>query len=237
MMDVFRMVGSIALQGGKEASRELEQFDEKGKKTSLSFKNMIGVVAGVTAGITALGASIGAITKKVMGLTDEIDKQSQRLGISRERYQELDFIISQNGGSISSMVMGVKTLSRAIDESSQGVETYRSNFKRLGVEYEDINGNLREQEDVLYDVLKALMEQESEVERNAIAQQLLGRSAVDLIPLLNQGADSFEELRQQAHEYGLILNDDVIDAGVKLTDTMDRINRSFRAAMSNAIGP
>lgn len=135
------------------------------------------------------------------------------------------------------MVMGVKTLSRAIDESSQGVETYRSNFKRLGVEYEDINGNLREQEDVLYDVLKALMEQESEIERNAIAQQLLGRSAMDLIPLLNQGADSFEELRQQAHEYGLILNDDVIDAGVKLTDTMDRINRSFRAAMSNAIGP
>ena len=33
-MDVFRMVGSIALQGGEEAHRKLEQFDDKGRQSS-----------------------------------------------------------------------------------------------------------------------------------------------------------------------------------------------------------
>lgn len=52
------------------------------------------------------------------------------------------------------------------------------------------------------------------------------------MPLLNKEAGSINELRQQAHDLGLVLGDDVIDAGVNFTDTMDQMKRSVTAVMT-----
>lgn len=236
-MNVFRMVGSIALEGGKEANQELENFDSHGKKASFSLKKVATAVAGATVAVAGLATSVGALTSKMMKLTDEIDKQSQRIGISREAYQEWDFIMSQNGGNISTLVRGVQRMSRAVDEAKQGVETYSEYFERLNISLKDNNGEMKSQETLLNEVIFALTDMDDEVERAAISQQLLGRASMDLVPLFNQERDAIEEMKNQTHEYGMVLNDEVIDAGVKMTDTMDRIRRSFRAAMVNAIAP
>src|SRR5690606_13345994 len=43
------------------------------------------------------------------------------------------------------------------------------------------------------------------------------------------------EMKQQAHDLGLVISDDAVDAGVQFTDTMDQLKRSF-GAMSTEIG-
>lgn len=86
--------------------------------------------------------------------------------------------------------MGLKTLSTAMDEANKGTKTYTELFDRLNVNIHDTNGNLKDQETIFNEVFKALSAMENETERTAIASRLLGRSATELAPAMNGGAEA-----------------------------------------------
>jgi phage-related minor tail protein len=225
-------MGSVFLND-KEASKGLDNIDKKASGVGNKFTNMIGTVAKWSAGIIAAGGAAGAgllaFANKSAETTDRIDKLSQKIGISRESFQEWDFILSQNGASIEGLQTGMKTLSRAADEAAQGTATYSDVFDRLNISVTDSNGNLKEQEVLFNETILALSQMENETERSALASQLLGKSATELAPMLNSGSASIEELRAKANELGLVLNDEAVDAGVKFTDTIDQLKRASGA--------
>jgi hypothetical protein len=148
---------------------------------------------------------------------------SQKLGLSREGFQEWDFILSQNGASIDSMQSGMKTLTNSIDDLSKGGKKATEAFNELGLSQEDLAG--KSQEEVFEMTIIALQGMDDATKRAAIANDLLGKSGQELAPLLNAGAESVDAMKKQAHDLGLVLKDDAIDAGVKFTDTMDQVKR------------
>ena len=193
---------------------------------------------GVTAPLVAAGGALVSAAKDTAKYTDNIDKMSQKLGLSREGFQEWDYILSQNGASINSMKMGMKTLTNSLDKVSQKGTTAGTAFERLGISYDDLQG--KSQEEVFEMTISALQGVEDETERAALANQLLGKSGVELAPLLNAGAGSVEELKQKAHELGLVIDDETIDAGVRMTDAFDTMQRSFqtiKTAIGSAVMP
>ena len=202
-------------------------FNSKMGKVNKVLKGVgkIALVGG--AGVVALTGGMAAMAKKSAETTDRIDKLSQKIGISRTSFQELDFITSQTGTSIEGLQTGVKTLSKAAYEASQGVSTYADNFDELGISVTDVDGKLKTQEDLLYETITALQGMDDVTKRTAIASELLGKSASELAPLLNAGAGSMDEMKKQAHDLGLVMGDDAVDAGVQFTDTMDQLKRSF----------
>ncbi len=164
---------------------------------------------------------------KTAQATDRVDKMSQKFGLSRKGFQEWDYILSQNGATIDSMTSGMKTLTNMTDDLMKGNKKATDSFKRLGISMEDVEG--KSQEEVFEMTVKALQGMENATERAAIANDLLGRSGIELAPLLNAGADSVDKLKKQANELGLVMGDEAIDAGVMFTDTMDTLKRSFGA--------
>jgi hypothetical protein len=78
---------------------------------------------------------------------------------------------------------------------------------------------------------------EDGIQKAAIAQDIFGRNGQELLPLLNAQAGSFEELIEKAHDLGLVLSDETVNAGVKLHDTMDQLRRTFQAVVAKAITP
>ena len=230
VIEIFKLFGSI-LVDSTEAERSIGKVEKGAQGLAGKLGNAIGVAAKVGAAVVAgAGVAAGALygmANKAAGATDRIDKMSQKIGISRKGFQEWDFILSENGASVDGLQMGLKTLSKAADDASRGVKTQEGNFKRLGVSVKDANGQLKSQEDLFGEVVLALSKMENGTERTALASQLLGRSAQELAPMLNSGAESVEELRQKAHDLGLVLGDDAIDSGVKFSDTMDQLKRSF----------
>jgi phage-related protein len=187
----------------------------------------------VTAPLVAVGGSLVAVGKNVADYSDHIDKMSQKLGLSREGFQEWDYILSQNGASIDSMKGGMKKLVNSMDSAVQKGSTAGTAFERLGLSLEDLQGKSREE--VFETTITALQGVGDESERAALANELLGKSGAELAPLLNAGAGSVEELKQKAHELGLVLDDETIDSGVRMTDALDTMNRSFQS-IKNAIG-
>lgn len=156
---------------------------------------------------------------------DAIDKNSQRLGMTNEAYQEWAYILSQNGADIGTLTTGMRTLTNQIDALGSGSKTAAASFEKLGLSYEDLSKLTGEQQFSL--VVERLQGISDQTERNAIANDVLGRSYMDLVPLLNQSADSVENLRQRAHETGQIMTDEGVTAAVNYTDAMDTLSRSF----------
>ncbi len=203
-----------------EAAKALDKVKDTAAKVGKAM--VIGIGAAVT--------SLGAMAVKAAEATDRIDKMSQKMGLSRKSFQEWDYIMSQNGMTIDSMRGGMSRLTNVMDDLRNGNKSATESFKRLGLSMDDIDG--KSQEEVFSMVINNLQGVEDEAQRAAIANDIFGRSASELAPLLNAGADSAEALRQKAHDLGLVMSDEAIDAGVEFTDTLDSLKRSFGAIVT-----
>ncbi len=217
----------------KKAGDSLTNMKNSGENATKAMEVGAKVAAAAFAGITASITAVSAAAVKVSNLTDDIDKMSQRVGMSRQAYQEWDFILSQNGSSIDSMQMGMKTLSQRMNEAIEGAGTGAELFDKLGL---SIDSSMS-QEDAFEATVRALQALPEGVEKAALAQELFGRTGQELLPMLNENRGSIDDLRNKAHDLGLILGDDVVDAGVSFKDTMDQMTRSLTAIGATAIAP
>lgn len=231
-MDIFKLVGSIFVDN-EEANKSISKTDEKAQKTGSSFAETAKKAAAFgSACVGAASVAVGAVTKLVTSTSetaDTIDKMSQKIGISKEAYQEWDYIMGQNGMSVDTLQSGMKSLNSLMESAAEGNASAIETFKSLGIAITDENGAMRSQEDVLNDVISGLAGMEEGAERSNLASQLLGKSASEMAPMLNQGADAIDALRDRSHELGLVMSDEAVNAGVKMGDTIDDIKRSVSA--------
>lgn len=215
----FGMAESEAKKLNAELRQQAKQVDGA-LKTAMQ---------GATVVIGAAVSAVAALTSKTMQAGDNIDKMSQKIGMSRKSYQEWDYIMSQNGSSVDVLKMGYKTLASQMEMVTKGNKDSIGYFQKLGVSIKDSAGNLRSQDEVFNDTIRALQNIQNPTERAIIGQKLLGKSFLEMKPLLNQSAESVDKLRQKANDLGLVMSDDAIDGAVQLTDTIDTLKRSFGA--------
>lgn len=237
-MDVFDLVATITLDSSgydKGLTKAQSKTSSAGNKIKTALSAAAGAGTALTGAVVAGGAAIVSMATKASDTADHIDKMSQKIGVSRTAYQELDFALSQSGTSVDSLQAGLKTMTAAMDGVASGSKKNIEQFERLGVAVQNNDGTFRSQEDVFFDVVTALQNMDDQTEKARLATELFGRSGSELMPLLNGAAGSMDEMRQKAHDLGLVMSDEAIDSGVKLTDTIDQVKRSF-SAITNEIG-
>lgn len=221
----------------KDAIEALNKTDKKAKTTSEKLGNMAKTAGKVGAAVVGMGTAAAAGLTKMATNTaeagDRVDKMSQKIGMSRQSFQEWDYIMSQNGMSIETMQVGMKTLTNMFDDLGKGTATATEAFGRLGLSYEEMAGMTR---DEIFNVtFAALQGVADETERAALANDLFGRSGSEMAPLLAQSAESVEQLRARAHELGKVLNDETVDGAVLLGDTIDDL-KTAGAGLMNQLG-
>lgn len=234
----FDEAGNEADDFGDEIDSSAKVADDAGGRFEKLGSVMKGVAAGIGVAMAAIGTAAVAAGKKLYDMAndaaaagDEIDKSSQRIGLSTEGYQEWDYVLSQNGASISTLENGMKKLNNTVDDAIQGSGSAAERFKRLGISMSDLEGKSREE--IFEMTVRGLQGIADEGEKAAIANDLLGNSSVELAALLNQTAESTEDLKNKASELGLVMSDESIDAAVEYTDAMDNLTRSFTGVKNN----
>lgn len=208
----------------KEAKRLHKQAQQLSKELGAGFKKAGMVCAGVVGAVTV---ATQQLVSKTIEAGDNVDKMSQKIGMSRKSYQEWNYIMSQNGSSVDVLQSGYKKLASQMDGVRKGSKDSVATFKALGVSVTDSSGAFRNQEDVFNDTIRALQNIKNPTEKTVLATKLFGKSATELKPLLNQTAESVDGLRQKANDLGMVMSDETVDASVKLQDTLDTIQRSF----------
>lgn len=228
---------SGAISGMNEVQGEMKDTEKSASGFSANMKKIGSVLKTAFTAVAIKKVTTGLVNlaTKAASTADNIDKMSQKIGISREAYQELDFIMSQSGTSVDVLQNGIKTLTSKMDAFASGNKNAKETFEELGVEVTNSDGTFRSQEEVFYDVVSALQGVDDQTKKARLATELFGRAGSEMMPLLNGASGSIGEMRQQAHDLGLVMNDESIDAGVKFTDTMDQLKRSFGAIVT-AVG-
>ena len=240
MANIFSVFGTILVDNTK-ANKSIDDTTKKAEDSSKGIggaftsiaKGAAAVGTAVVAGASAVGGAAFKMASDTAAAADEVDKTSQKLGMSREAYQEWDYVLSQSGVEITSMTTGLKTLTNKIDDAKNGSKSATEMFNKLGVSMNDLQSMSREE---AFDaVIKGMQGMEDSTERAALANDLFGRSGQELTALFNQTAESTEQLKNKAHELGMIMSDETIDSGVVFTDTIDTIKRSLSGA-ANSLG-
>lgn len=175
-------------------------------------------VAAVTTATVALTKSFVNSAGEVASYGDNIDKMSQKMGISAEAYQEWDAILQHSGSSIESLLPSMKTLSVAAENGSDA-------FAALGISEQEI-ANMN-QEELFSRVIAELQNMEEGTERTAIASKLLGRGATELGALLNTSAEDTEAMRQRVHELGGVMSDEAVKSAAAYQDTLQDMQTAF----------
>lgn len=243
MASIFSIFGEVLIDNtnaNKSIDTTTEKAEKSGSKVGSAFssiaKGAAAVGTAVVAGATAVGTAAFKMASDTSEAADNIDKMSKKISISREAYQEWDYILSQNGMSVDKLQTGIKTLTSKMDAARDGTASAAEVFDTLGISVTNADGSLRSQEEVFEETIKALQGMENETERAKLATELFGKAGLEMAPLLNSTAEKTEELKSKAHELGMVMSDDTIDAGVKFTDTMDTIKRSLGGMMNNLGG-
>lgn len=238
----FKDAEKSADKFGDEVEDAGNQSDDSSKKFQALGGVVKGVAAGMAAAMAAVGATIVAIGNKLIDFTkqgaeyaDNVLTQSQVTGIATDKLQEYMYAAELVDVSVDtltgSMAKQIKSMKSAQGGSKSMVEAY----EKLGVEIMNADGTLRDSDEVYWEIIAALGSMENETERDALAMTILGKSAQELNPLIEAGADKMEELGKQAREAGYVLSDDLLAAYGNLDDQLQLLNNGA-TALKNALG-
>lgn len=236
----------------RESTVQLNSFDKAvigaaDKLPSLGTvaKGAAGVLAGTLAAATAVAAAgIAAVTtaitdgmkamidwaKEAGTYADEILTLAQVTSMDTDTLQELaymaDLVDVELNTITSSMARNIRSMNQAKDGTGEAAEAYA----QLGVAITDADGNLRDGQEVYWELIDALGKVENETERDALAMTIFGRSAQELNPLILKGSKAVKEYAKQAHDAGAVMNKETLQSLGKMDDSFQRLKQGAGAA-------
>ena len=224
-MNLFELFVKIGVDD--QASGKISDLSSKlGNGLKTAAKIGTAAVGAVTAATGALYTGITAAAGSVASYGDNIDKMSQKMGMSAEAYQEWDAVMQHSGTSIESLQAGMKTLANAVESGNDA-------FNRLGISQEEIAK--MSNEELFSATITALQNVENETERTYLAGQLLGRGATELGALLNTSAEDTQAMKDRVHELGGVMSNEAVKAAARYQDSLQDMKTSFSGLKNSLI--
>lgn len=224
-MNVFELFASLTLDTS-EYDNSLDNAEQKTESFGSKLGKGLGVAASVGAtAITAVGtatvAMTGAMVKGVQSTAeygDNIDKMSQKMGLTAEAYQEWDAVMQHSGTTMETMKASMKTLANAVESGNEA-------FERIGLTQEQLAE--MSQQDIFEATIAGLQNIEDTTQRTYLAGQLLGRGATELGALLNTSAEDTQAMRDRVHELGGVMSDEAVKAAAGFQDSLQDMQTAF----------
>ena len=227
-MDVFDLVAKLTLDTS-EYDKELDNAENSSNNFGKTFGSVMGTI-GTAAGVA--GVAISAVSGAVYGTTkavvdgasevaeygDNIDKMSQKMGISIEAYQEWDAVMQHSGTSMESMKASMKTLANAVESGNEA-------FEKIGLSQEALAE--MSQEEIFEATISGLQNIEDTTQRTYLAGQLLGRGATELGALLNYSAEETQAMRDRVRELGGVLSEDAVKSAANFQDNLQDLQTAL----------
>lgn len=206
-------------------------LDDSGlKKADAALSSTIGTIKEF-AGALGAGLGLGAIFHFVNGLTEEADalqKQSDALGLSLAEMQEWNY------AAMMQRVSG-EALAKTLGKLSGGKYDKKA-LAELGVAAEESGGKMKSGTDLLEDVAEALSKIDDPAKRNGLAMKVLGKSYLQLMPLLQDGAKGIEELKKEFDDLGGGFSPEFAKESDAFGDNIDRMKTVWKNLMILVVG-
>ncbi len=218
---------------GDKAKDAGTQFDYLGTKAD----KMNGFMKKAGLGVAAVGVGLVGIAVKAGKSADEINTLSTQTGLSTEQIQKFQYASDRIDVSLDTLTGSMAKLTKNMATAKKGTGEAAGAFEELGVSFkDDVTGELRNNQDVFNDTIAALGKIENETQRDALAMQIFGKSAQELNPLIEGGADALTKLGKEAEDAGLIMSQDALDGANAFNDGLDKLKVQSEAAFAKVGG-
>lgn len=227
--------------------------DQIGIKLPEGFDNVIGKFGKFGEIGAQLGTAV-TITKSIIGtISDASDsfsnlkENAQMLGLDTTQYQKLQYALLQVGVSsdglseimnplyskikeaddvLGDYAKGLKNMGDATDEERKKIIEMQNTWSDYNVQLYDSQGNLRDMDEIFYDLIESFAETGSATERIARMQGIFGETASKVNEIVENGGTSLRDFASQAEELGKVLDESTIQA-------MDNVNTAINKFKSN----
>ena len=181
-------------------------------------------VAAIGAAATAAVAGLFAFTKSAAEWADSMNTMRDVTGISTSDLQKFTYAAELVDVSVETITGSLTKLTRNMQTAAgNGKSTAAQAFSELGVAVTDAAGQLRDRQEVFYEVIDALGKIENETQRDAYAMNVFGKTAEQLNPLIKGGAAALKEIGDEAERAGLILSQDTLNGLHAFNDKVDEL--------------
>ena len=226
--------GDEVKDAGKQSEDAESKFSKLGEVAGKVGKAMAAAVAAIGAAAVAAGKKLWDMSNDVAEFGDNIDKTSQKIGISAEAYQEWGYVFDRCGANVDNLQTGMKKLSTVITDATNGSSSAAEKLSAVGLSIDDLNG--KSQDEQLSIVISALQDMESGAARTAAATDLLGKSATDMGAVLNMSAEDTQALIDEAHEYGMVMSNDAVAASAAFEDSLTKLQGAMGGMKNRMVG-
>ena len=210
----LRKIGQVNLRAMSE------QFKDMGNKLTAAGQSM----RGISTAAAAVVASIGALTVKSGQWADDINTMSKVYSIGTADLQKYAAAADLVDVSVETIAKSHVKLEKQMLTASKGTGASAEAFEALGVSITNADGSLRDGDAVWQDTISALGQMENETERDALAMQLMGRSAAELNPLIEDGGETYKQVADTMAKYGLdFIDQETLDQANAFNDSLDTI--------------
>ena len=218
----LKQIGNVKLQAVSA------QFKEMGDKLTTAGQAMVPVSA---AG-AAVAGSLGVLAVKSGQAADDLNTLSKVTGISVQQLQMYKAASDLVDVSVETIAKSQQRLTKSMSSASGGTGKQADAFKKLGVSVTNADGSLKSSDQVFNETIKALGSVTNETERNTLAMTLMGKSAMELNPLIEDGGKTYEQLAQTMAANDLkFVDQETIDGANRFNDALDTLKASGLATL------
>lgn len=210
----LKKIGNVNLRAASE------QFKEMGNKLTAAGQAM----QGLSTAAAAVAASIGALTIKSGRWADDMNTMSKVYSISTGELQKYSAAADLVDVSVEDIAKSHLKLEKQMLSASKGTGASAEAFEKLGIEVTNADGSLRDGDSVWQDTIKALGNMKNETERDALAMTLMGKSAANLNPLIEDGGETYKNVADTLARYDLdFIDQETLDNANAFNDSLDMI--------------
>lgn len=206
----------------------MQDLSQRARKMGMAFMVMGTAIVGAMALSVKSWAKAG----------DEVQKMAMRTGFSTEALSELRYAMQIAGTDIQGFEKAVRRMSKAIADANDGMATYIRGFERVGLLAQDL---IRlSPEEAFWEIAYAVAKMEDPILKAATALDLFGRAGTQLFPLLEEGAEGIEALRQKAHDLGIVFDQETANKAAELNDaflTLKESTTGIKNALAEVLAP
>lgn len=185
-----------------------------------------GLLAGI--GVSAIAGLAG----NAFQLASALDESAQKMGVSVEALQELNFAAEQSGVSQEALAGAMNRLNKSVGQLAQGSKPAVEAFAKIGLSFDDLKGKSPDQQ--LRIIADALNRLPSVQERIAVGSQLMGRGFNQLLPLINGGSAALDKYAETSRKSGEITTEEAKRLD-ELADTWERVKVKVGVFTAKAI--
>lgn len=242
-----KMWGQIALgeKAANPAIRALSAGVGEAKSGVEGLANRAGMAGSALAAFGFAGVALAAVLGTVamaataaftaMGDAAALVDSAELLGVTAERLQEWRYVADEAGVETAKFEGNLEKLNGVLGKFKLGIGDGKLKpvFEELGITKEQLQNieNADQLMDLLADTLGQVQDRAKQV---ALAKAL---GVEEMLPALRLGSEELGRLRDEAHDLGLVLNQETVAALDEADRQMERAGQQMRIIRDTAVAP